>query len=288
MLQLNKLVLSALAISGSLLSGAQADIVKTSSVANMCRKPGDFAFTFDGGASIYTGHVLDALAERKAKATFHPVVTYLQDVTVVANIQRAAMDGHLIGLFIEQSLDLTKLSDEDILSSINSRAEVLASVTGYKPKFIRIHNYQDLSEAQIKMIHAAGYQITTYNLDSYDYNTPDCINSFKKILDLLSTNTKGAFISVQRDYVPESTQSAGAIFDYVLSKGYRLVTLEECLGVNAGKPSNVTVPKFNGDGPKVSAASTSDATPAHALSASSLTLMTVFSAVVAGSLFMLA
>lgn len=209
--------------------GAQSDVIRMSPVISLCRTAGQFAMTFDGGPSIYTGDVLDAFDSRKLKATFHPVVSYLDNVAIVANLQRAASSGHLIGLSMEASLNLSGMNDSALLDAIDVRAQAVQYYTGSKPRFLRIPNYSSLSMDQLNLISSHGYVITTYNIDSYDYTSSDSLQNFKKVLDVLSNNTKGAFISVQRDSVQSSVQQTGSIIDYILGKGYQIVTLDTCV-----------------------------------------------------------
>src|SRR4051812_45861836 len=114
-------VLSLLGLIASAFTVAHGQAVKQNPIVNLCQSPGMFALTFDQGPSIYTGTVLDALASRSAKATFHPVVSYLNDASVVANLQRAASEGHTIGLSMEPAVDLSKMSEDDIFATIDSR-----------------------------------------------------------------------------------------------------------------------------------------------------------------------
>ncbi len=231
---------SDIAIVASFLNGTKKEGVplildaQRTAIVSLCRTSGHFAMTFDGGPSIYTGTVLDAFDKKGLKATFHPLVTYLQDVSIVANLQRAVMTGHLIGLSIEQDLDLARMDIEMILSVIHSRVDALHNIIGQKPMYLRIPNVGSLKAEQIQAITKAGFIITTYNLDSYDYaiqTTEDSvISSYKNILELLSNNTKGGFISVQRDTVAPSVRATSVIIDYIQSKGYKLVTLKDCVG----------------------------------------------------------
>ena len=212
-------------------------------VVKLCQSPGMFAMTFDQGPAIYTGAVLDAFDSRGVKATFHPIVTYLSEASVVANLQRAAAEGHTIGLSIEANLNLAEMTDSEIVDAVYSRAEIIEQIIGFKPVFLRIPNYKDLSNEQIKLIISKGFILTTYNLDSYDYSSPNVLQSYKNVLDLLSINTKGAFISVQRDYIQESANATPEIIDYIMEKGYTLVPLDKCVrnapvrGRNEDKPS---------------------------------------------------
>ena len=196
-------------------------------VINLCI-PGSFAPTFDQGPSLYTGDILDALKERNVKATFHPVVTFLNEAPIVANLQRAAEEGHLIGLSLEEDFELDGISDDDLLHEINERADIIKQKIGYKPVYLRIPKYKKLSSEQLDKIISKGYIISTYNIDSYDYSKDNILAVYKQILDKMSPNTKGGFISVQRDYLESSAAATGDVIDYVLEKGYKIVSLDQC------------------------------------------------------------
>ena len=256
---MNSSLIFTVLLSLSLLLSAQ--VIKVDPVIRLCQSPGMFAMTFDQGPSIYTGAILDAFASRNAKATFHPVVTYLSEATVVANLQRAAAEGHTIGLSIEANVDLSSQSDTDIMGTIDSRANTIKSIIGVKPYFLRIPNYSNMTDSQINLIFSKGYILTTYNLDSYDYASPNVLQSFKNVLEVLSNNTKGAFISVQRDYIQDSANATPDILDYISSKGYSLVPLDKCIrnapaasvpsqgnksGPNASAPLNVNTDTSDG------------------------------------------
>jgi peptidoglycan/xylan/chitin deacetylase (PgdA/CDA1 family) len=219
-----------------------ADVIKSSPVISLCKKPGMFAMTFVGGPSILTGNVLDALEQRKVKASFIPVISHLNDVSIVANLQRAAQDGHLIGLCLEQSLNSTAMRGPtdastsnyaDLLKAVDERASIVQGYIGYKPRFLSIPDYTAWGVDALDAIVKHGYVITTY-----DYRDTDILRNFKSVLDTLSPNTKGAFISVQRDGVAASVNQTGAIIDYIIEKGYRLVMLDECVGSAMNTNSN--------------------------------------------------
>lgn len=196
-------------------------------IINLCSS-GSFALTFDQGPGISTGIVLDALMEHNVKATFHPVVTFLNEAVVVANLQRAAEEGHLIGLSLEEDFELDGLSDNDLIGEIDERAEIIKQKIGYKPVYLRIPNYKKLSSEQMALITKKGYIISTYNIDSYDYGKNDILGQYKLTLEKMSPNTKGGFISVQRDYLDASAEATGEVIQYIIDKGYNLVTLDQC------------------------------------------------------------
>lgn len=265
-----------LLLGGGILRIDAGNLPSRDPVINLCPS-GMFAMTFDQGPGISTGMVLDALMDHKVKATFHPVVSFLDEVTVVANLQRAAKEGHLIGLSIEDSLDLSDLSKEGILDAINARAEVIKSIIGYKPVYLRISKYKELSADTIQYIIDKGYIISTYNIDSYDYSTKDILGQYKATLEKLSPHTKGGFIGVQRDLIDDSAAATDNVIAYILEKGYKLVTMDECA---KGKVKNPPGPK--GLGPIKGR----DTSGASAMSSSSL--WTLGSAVVGTLAYLLA
>jgi peptidoglycan/xylan/chitin deacetylase (PgdA/CDA1 family) len=234
---------------------AAASVLAIDPVVKLCQSPGMFAMTFDQGPSIYTGAVLDAFDSRNVKATFHPIVTYLSEASVVANLQRAAAEGHTIGMSLEANLNLADMTEAEVIDAVHSRAEIIEQIVGFKPVFLRIPNYKDMSNEQIRALIAKGYIITTYNLDSYDYSSPNVLQSYKNVLDLLSPNTKGAFISVQRDYIQDSANATPDIIDYIMDKGYTIVPLDKCVrnapvkngpggNTNGGGGASGAVPKI--------------------------------------------
>ncbi|KAM0683654.1 hypothetical protein MDAP_001228 [Mitosporidium daphniae] len=216
-----------------LLAAGVTEAYINTKVLNICQ-PGSFAMTFDQGPSIYTGNVLDALDAKQCKATFHPVVSFLQEPSIVANLQRAYSSGHLIGFSIEEQVDLSALTNnDDLLALLADRAATIQRAIGSPepPYFVRVPKISNLSDDQISAITDQGkYVLSTYNLDSYDYalNGTDILSSFKNVLDQLSPNTKGGFISVQRDYIQSSVDAVPDIIDYIQGKGYSLVTLDKC------------------------------------------------------------
>ena len=153
------------------------------------------------------------------------MVSFLQEPSIVANLQRAYTSGHLIGFSIEEGVDLSSLTNaNDLLGLLANRAATVQQATGSPepPYFLRVPDLANLSSDQISIIIGQGnYVLSTYNLDSYDYtlNDSNIITSFENILNQLSPNTKGGFISIQRDYIQASVEAVPGIIDYIQGRG---------------------------------------------------------------------
>jgi peptidoglycan/xylan/chitin deacetylase (PgdA/CDA1 family) len=199
-----------------------------------------FAMTFDDGPATYTNQLLDILSEKQAKVTFHFVTQYLADPTVLSTIQRAASEGHYIGLRSETTWNLMTMSSEEITSEVKRTANVMAEFTGVVPKVIRLP-YKGFDDRVRVAVEAAGLTITEQTMDSYDYtgDAAKIYNAFKIAISLYADG-KGKFISIQHDGVQGSVATTPQIIDLIKSKGYRLVKLDECVGASSGGNSSNT------------------------------------------------
>lgn len=224
-----------------LLATVVGHAIGRANVPNSCNKEGDLALTFDQGPSQYTGMLLSTLAKNKVKATFHVSPDYLDNPMIVAYLRRIAADGHLIGIFIKDSITSSMLPDY-----LRNCTSVMKTIINYEPNYLRFP-VPGPSPATMKIINGMGFRVTSYNLDSQDYNfvsdqtandgKGQVFNVFKNALDQILAPAKGSFISVQRDIVLASVQQTDAIIKYAQNKGYSLVRLDNCIGADAIKGS---------------------------------------------------
>lgn len=200
-------------------------------VIDRCNAAGMMALTFDDGPAQYTGQLLDTLKSKGIRATFHLTTKYLTDPSVQASIQAISSAGHLIGLRTESDWDLMKMSDEQIRSSIARQANVMASFIGYYPKFVRLP-YGGYDARVLAAVEATGAVVTTHNLETYDYTNDGnrVVNAVQLATSLLAPGS-GSFIVVQHDGVQQSVAVAGKVIETATSAGYKLVTLDACLGM---------------------------------------------------------
>jgi peptidoglycan/xylan/chitin deacetylase (PgdA/CDA1 family) len=212
-------------------------------VPNSCKAEGQIAFTFDQGPSQYTGLLLTTLAKNKVKATFHISPDYLDNPVIVAYLRRIANEGHLVGLFIKEAITTAMLPDY-----LRNCTSVLKNIINYEPNFLRFP-VPGPSPAAQKIINGMGFRVTSYNLDSQDYNYVNdstasdgkgqIFQVFKNTLDQIYPPSLGSFISVQRDIVLSSVQQTDAIIKYALQKGYKAVRLDTCIGAGEIKGAGV-------------------------------------------------
>lgn len=218
------LLASVLAV-GAMTTGARAEMV------NKCQGAGMFAMTWDDGPAEYTPQLLDIASKKGVRLTFHLTTQYLTDPNVQSMVKKIASAGHLIGIRTEPSWDLFAMSTDQVKSAIARAGNVMANFAGYYPKFVRLP-YKGWNNEILAAIESTGLIVTQHNLETYDY-TGDADRIFNAFSLSMSLKGPGAgnFISVQRDSISNSVSVAGKIIDEIKANGYKLVTLDQCVGL---------------------------------------------------------
>jgi peptidoglycan/xylan/chitin deacetylase (PgdA/CDA1 family) len=200
-------------------------------IQNRCQANGVVALCFDDGPADYTGQLLNSLSDKKVKATFHLTTQYLTDPNVQETISRIAGDGHLVGLRTEPSWDLFQMSDDQIKASIARQSQVMAEFLGYQPILIRLP-YKKYDDRVLRAIESTGAVVTVHNLETYDYtgDTNRILKAYQVSLNLAGKGA-GSFISVQHDGVSASVSVVPQVIDLIRSLNYKIIKLDECLGL---------------------------------------------------------
>lgn len=262
------------------LSSVHGDAIKRSAVPTMCKELGSFAVTFNQGPSDWTGEILDTCKEKGIRITFHVEAEYLEGYPVyVADLKRAADDGHCIGLFIGDKIDLNSMEEDEMITTIESRRDFIEELIGRKPIFLRVA--KPLCDDRVIFLRNRGLYVTAHSMDSYDYNAKskdDVVNAFKATLDRLSRNTKAPYISAQNGLAPYSSLATGEILDYLVLNGYKVVPLDECLKVSGSSDT-----KRNSTSKKIS----QQANGSESIYQSNLAILTIASTMVASAIMTL-
>lgn len=211
-----------LLISASILSAAYSLII------NKCIENKEVALTFEDGPSIKTTKaLLDLLDSLEVKSTFHVVTKHFNYAEVRSLMTEIMARGHVLGYRLEAEWTMQDVSTEGIQGAVDYRLEMIRKATGKKPKFVRTsYNATDLVKNSLL---ASGLVVTIPNFETYDYkkefNTQEMINRF----DSLSL---GSAITVQREFADGLFDTTKEFVEHLRSKGYKIVTLQECTGIN--------------------------------------------------------
>lgn len=178
------------------------------------------ALTFDDGPSLnWTPMLLDGLKERGVKATF-----FLIGENAEANpeiVKRIYEEGHLIGNHTYSHVEIAKVSDEEAYQEIEKANEVLISITGKRPEYMRppFGSWQKELEEKVSMFPVM------WNVDPLDWTTTDTA----EIVNRVVTETEENDIILMHDCYESSVKAVLQIIDIFSEKGYEFVTVDEMI-----------------------------------------------------------
>lgn len=194
-----------------------------------CVNKTDWALTFDDGPSQFTPALLQDLKSRNVKATFFVVGSQVKLYPQI--LKQVADAGHEVGIHTWSHVDLTTLSDDQVISEIMYTYNIIKDVTGISTRYFRAP-YGSRTQAQADMIKTLGFDIIKWDLDTNDWKSDgnSSIPSFKKWLAMEKTG----HISLQHDLYKGSASVGGETAGLVVQGGYRPVLMTGCMGWDTG------------------------------------------------------
>ena len=113
------------------------------------------ALTFDDGPNEHMGTIIDVLAQFDAKASFYVIGKNVSG-SKAEYVKRAYEEGHEIGNHSYNHVDITQLSEAEILSEISQTQNAVKEVIGVEPVWYRppFGKANDQTFALIPMPHA--------------------------------------------------------------------------------------------------------------------------------------
>ncbi|KAG0258109.1 hypothetical protein BG011_003540 [Mortierella polycephala] len=201
-----------------------------------CTTVGTVALTFDDGPSNYTNELLDILARKKVKATFF--INGQNGNSIMAHkavIERMHKDGHQIASHTWSHQDLATLSVTKMTEEMTKLDNAVKEIIGVRPMFMR-PPYGSTNPGVLSLLKKLGYTIVLWDQDTNDWRHPKEVDiSFKvyeKALGEANAINQPGHIFLQHDIHEYTvTKLAGMAIDYALEKGFKVVTVGECLGV---------------------------------------------------------
>ena len=198
-------------------------------VLQQCNRAGVFALTFDDGPSENTPDFLRILNAEGVKATFFTLGVMVNQYGAYA--RQAYEQGHQIAAHSYDHTAFTNLNAQDILQQLQQTDRALQKAIGVRPTYFRFP-YGDYDEESLRILRDQGYKIIGWNFDAVDYQIRDAkaiASAYGDFLAGANVNAAGV-IALNHDIVPETAEALQQIIRAIKSKGYRLVTVAECLG----------------------------------------------------------
>jgi len=187
------------------------------------------AMTFDDGPhATNTPKLLEMAAKRHIKLTFFVLGECVEQNPTV--LQREVAEGHEIGNHSWSHPNLAKLSDADVRSQLQRTEDIIVKTAGVKPKLIR-PPYGELTKRQrIWVNHDFGYKVILWDVDPLDWKRPGPSVVARRII----TGTRPGSIILSHDIHPPTIEAMPQVFDALLARGFKFVTVSELLAMNKG------------------------------------------------------
>jgi len=204
----------------------------TKSVVTHCTVPHTFALTFDDGPYIYNAAVVSQLNAAGAKGTFFVNgnnYDCIYSSAQVTHLKAALAAGHQIASHTWDHKDLTTLSSSQIDAEYHKVDTAFEKILGVKAAFIR-PPYGNTNSLSLSRAVANGQQMVTWSFDSLDSDGASVATSENRYKSLLASKPSSV-IALNHETEPGTVNK---VLPYVLNllkgKGYKLVTVAECLG----------------------------------------------------------
>jgi peptidoglycan/xylan/chitin deacetylase (PgdA/CDA1 family) len=198
------------------------------------------AMTFDDGPhATNTPKLLEMAAQRHIKLTFFVLGECVEQNPAV--LQQEVAEGHEIGNHSWSHPNLAKLSDDAVRSQLQRTQDIIVKAAGIKPKLMR-PPYGELTKRQrISVNHDFGYKVILWDVDPLDWKRPGPDVVARRII----AGARPGSIILSHDIHPPTIEAMPQVFDALLAKGFKFVTVSELLAMDKGgeRPEAVNSPK---------------------------------------------
>ena len=197
-----------------------------------CKTAGMIALTFDDGVTKNYTPLLEVLNDYQAKATFFVIGSSLKHPRNLTLLKKVYAKGHLIANHTWDHKALTQLTDKQIEYQIRDTQNGLNLVVLPTHKLYIRPPYGKLNQSAYNKLTSMGYRVVLWNLDIDDWNHKISKSKlwafYYKHLSVADPH-KHSFIILQHDRRMDSIKILPDIINLGRSRGFKFVTLEECL-----------------------------------------------------------
>ncbi|QRV84215.1 chitin deacetylase [Ceratobasidium sp. AG-Ba] len=200
-----------------------------------CTQSKTAAITFDDGPNTYTQTIVDTFNKAGGKTTFFFNGKNYNCIYDQTNAARANCIAYMGPSSLEQPVN------SQIQSEFTRTNDAIKKITGAVPAFVRPPFGEYNSNVQT-IAGNLGQSLVTWDLDSQDWNGASVAQTEATYKSRLDSNPTGILALNHEVYATSVQQVLPYVINYAKSKGYRLVTVAECVGaqpyLSRGSPSS--------------------------------------------------
>ncbi|KZS90369.1 carbohydrate esterase family 4 protein [Sistotremastrum niveocremeum HHB9708] len=209
-------------------------------VYTSCKNANQVALTFDDGGWIYEAHVVDTLNQWGAKGTF-----FVQ--SRMSNLTHAYNSGHQIGSHTWRHLDLTTLSWDQVHDQMWRTELAMQRILGVSPALMR-PPYGNLNNNVRAVAANRNQSIVTWDFDSGDSVGLTVQESEQRYAQIAKQHPKNILTLNHETYASTVYTLLPYALKTLSAKGYKFVTVAECLNLAPYKKSGTTYKPGKPDG----------------------------------------
>lgn len=182
------------------------------------------ALTFDDGPDrINTPKLLDILRDEQVPATFFVLGEKVERYPEMT--RRIFEEGHLIANHSRTHVDLSELTNEDILAlELEPTSQAVERLTGFYPTIMR-PPYGSLRQDSVMFLRENGWQIVRWSLDTFDWDSTR--NSPEEIIERIQKGHHHKAVVLMHCNGPTTIQALPEIIAILRSLGYEFVTVNQ-------------------------------------------------------------
>ncbi|KAJ6459008.1 chitin deacetylase [Mycena sanguinolenta] len=199
-----------------------------------CQNANQIAMTFDDGPYIYLRQISDAFTAANASATFFMNGNNwacVYDPARVSDVQHAFKAGHMIGSHTWGHTDLTanNLTSDQMNDQLYRMELAFSRMLGVKPAFMR-PPYGNYNDDVLSVMSSRGQSAAMWDTDTGDADGNNVTTSEGVYDQVANANLPNALILEHETEKTTAEQLVPYAINLFQSKGYKLVTLADCIG----------------------------------------------------------
>ncbi|KAG8922976.1 Carbohydrate esterase 4 protein [Tulasnella sp. 417] len=205
-------------------------------VYSKCTLNNTVAITFDDGPYTWTTDIVNTLRTYSANATFFVNGNNFQCIYSTDNEKRlkaAYNAGHQIASHTWTHADWTTLTKDQLKNEMNKTDTALKKILGVKPAFVR-PPFGAYNDASREVAASNGQAIVIWDFDSGDTAAGATVEKSKAAYKAIADKKPMSILTLNHE-THETTvkQVLPYALNYLKAKGYKFVTVAECLGHRA-------------------------------------------------------
>ncbi|KAJ9425897.1 hypothetical protein FOXG_18354 [Fusarium oxysporum f. sp. lycopersici 4287] len=220
--------------------GSSFTLNQRTKVHRRCVTPRTIALTYDDNPNEGIYDLLSLLKSYNATATFFPNAPHHYNTLKLDKyIHDAHAAGHQIGIHTWDHINLDNVGHKEALDNIEKMNAWLHDVIGVRSSFVRPP--YGACEIDCRMaLTGGGYTIIQWNMDTLDwiFGTDDKFESSVEIIkhwvgnqpEIDKDDYAGPIVLMHGRYHPSATVVTQYLLDLFTSKGFKFVSISECLG----------------------------------------------------------